>query len=776
MARRFRERLSGLSYRYMLIMGSIIFIFILAAVFFGYTARSNLMQYREETGQRTEFLSKQMVEQVNDRLAIFEKYYIASMDDEEVDWVLQNDFTYADYSRYKSVMDILSTKKMFLDYVDSYTLVLYKTGWVISNKGLMRLTELNDRAKLSEFYRKSRSEGLRHFWNYGEKEEEKATTAVDADERFSVDTSELTLVMRLPFDSINTNALAVIKVNMHTLKSWIDDMIEENETVVITDKNGNIVYSRDDRFNEMAGTLLYEDIQGYKPVKIKGMDTAVVAKCVSETNGWNYFVFTTLEENGVFGAGGFRSWIGPAALLLVVVFMIAVMVYMIYKPVGGLVREVAKTEGEIRGNEFELISGHLSNLMNDRSLLEKMVAGQENKIREMFERRLINEGIKSEDEWDDYFHGLRLPNYPCFATGVLVLDLRKYPDPQSTINEDAICLQIIDSMPDSIRNLMWMPAIYNSCAIVTFFGAENEDLLLEKILKFHDEIQKFTYEHTGYHMLEGISSTCHDHRHFRRAYRESVRALTKQGYEDYTTAGETAGEDETPELRFYTASKPSIKGESYSNDFENDVRVAVKEADKHKAYQLTDRFAEHLATVSHSDISVLYIMRYVNSIVLTGMEAGIPLDEVFTEGIRQAYAELMSEIEPRKVRRKIKKYFIDPIVDKLSEKMQNDSYNVMESIDKLMDKTKGNILLSECADELGVHQTYIWKILKMEKGKSFTEYAEKYKIEEAKKLLLQTNMSVQEIAASLDYANAQNFIRFFSKVTGVTPGKFRKLY
>lgn len=64
----------------------------------------------------------------------------------------------------------------------------------------------------------------------------------------------------------------------------------------------------------------------------------------------------------------------------------------------------------------------------------------------------------------------------------------------------------------------------------------------------------------------------------------------------------------------------------------------------------------------------------------------------------------------------------------------------------------------------------------MEKGKSFSDYLEEYKIEEAKRLLLQTGMTVAEIATELNYTNAQNFIRFFSKSTGVTPGKFRKLY
>ena len=56
------------------------------------------------------------------------------------------------------------------------------------------------------------------------------------------------------------------------------------------------------------------------------------------------------------------------------------------------------------------------------------------------------------------------------------------------------------------------------------------------------------------------------------------------------------------------------------------------------------------------------------------------------------------------------------------------------------------------------------------------DYVEEYKLEEAMRLLLQTDLTVAEIAVRLNYTNAQNFIRFFSKSTGVTPGKFRKLY
>ena len=38
------------------------------------------------------------------------------------------------------------------------------------------------------------------------------------------------------------------------------------------------------------------------------------------------------------------------------------------------------------------------------------------------------------------------------------------------------------------------------------------------------------------------------------------------------------------------------------------------------------------------------------------------------------------------------------------------------------------------------------------------------------------NIPAGYVSEQLNYTNAQNFIRFFSKSTGVTPGKFRKLY
>lgn len=85
---------------------------------------------------------------------------------------------------------------------------------------------------------------------------------------------------------------------------------------------------------------------------------------------------------------------------------------------------------------------------------------------------------------------------------------------------------------------------------------------------------------------------------------------------------------------------------------------------------------------------------------------------------------------------------------------------MMEEIQKKLEESKGNITLTECADALGVHPTYIWKVLKMEKGKSFMDYLEEYKINEAKRLLLQTDKTVAEIARVKLYKCAELYPLF----------------
>ena len=59
-------------------------------------------------------------------------------------------------------------------------------------------------------------------------------------------------------------------------------------------------------------------------------------------------------------------------------------------------------------------------------------------------------------------------------------------------------------------------------------------------------------------------------------------------------------------------------------------------------------------------------------------------------------------------------------------------------------------------------------------GCTFTEYVQKIRIEKAKRMLAETEKSIDEIAWSVGYHDRKQFYAVFTKCCNITPGEFRK--
>lgn len=94
--------------------------------------------------------------------------------------------------------------------------------------------------------------------------------------------------------------------------------------------------------------------------------------------------------------------------------------------------------------------------------------------------------------------------------------------------------------------------------------------------------------------------------------------------------------------------------------------------------------------------------------------------------------------------------------------------------ERLFEKYADDMLLGQFADELGYSTSYLSQQFKNVYGISFTKYRNRIRLEKAKELLLQSDASVTEVAASVGYNDISYFTRIFKQYTKETPRDFRK--
>ncbi len=83
------------------------------------------------------------------------------------------------------------------------------------------------------------------------------------------------------------------------------------------------------------------------------------------------------------------------------------------------------------------------------------------------------------------------------------------------------------------------------------------------------------------------------------------------------------------------------------------------------------------------------------------------------------------------------------------------------------------ITLKELAEYTGFSSFYLSTLIKKETGNSLTDNINAIRLEESKYLLMNTSMSIMEIAQSVGYNYQNHYASLFKKMVGVTPTEFR---
>lgn len=115
-------------------------------------------------------------------------------------------------------------------------------------------------------------------------------------------------------------------------------------------------------------------------------------------------------------------------------------------------------------------------------------------------------------------------------------------------------------------------------------------------------------------------------------------------------------------------------------------------------------------------------------------------------------------------------------IDKLT---QSETFNIKEQTltqikRYIQQNLSRNLTLNEIANSVNYNSSYVSRYFKQMTGQSISQYIVQLRIDQAKKCLMSTNDSIQEIAVKLGVESPQYFSLVFKKYTGFSPRSYRQ--
>lgn len=679
---------------------------------------------------------------------------------------LQVDMTGDEFKIFNTVEDAINNLPTYSLGASEICFANLQKGWAIDNSGIYKLESYVASRYLNEFIKRPESS----FWI----DELAMKTAGIISE--SEDMDCICLVKKWPLFIPNPSYIAILKIPHSKFASLISNNESLGEVMIIGD-NGYVIahpdkeewgkdYNSETYYQKLSGL---PDKQGKFTIGIDNVDYSV-NYLKSGYNGWTYVSITSLADvTKDSKAIGWFTFIACMTVIVVVNLAAFIISDRIYKPVekiykllvGAQERDTYKKQ-----DEFRLIEERINFLMKDNKRMNKQLSVQFSQLKEFFILKLILSGM----DQSTVDSRIRLYGYPDLETPMCVL-VTRIDTFEGTIYSDGdkdLMLFAVNNIAGELLEevIILKPVVVEEyqVTIIKTAGSRFEDIK-EAAFKAAEKLQDVVKKMLNISVSIGISEPIYTYRDIHKGYNESVEALKHQLSLGYKA------------IIFYRDIRELGRlNPVFPDKLEEELLDAVKTCSFEKAKEMLHQFISRVFMVEASRYEYqVSLVRLLTDLVLILKESGESNDIIVKDGI-SVYEKLFA----LKTAEEIEKWFlteiIEPIIMHIENSEKKQYKKIVEGVLNIIhDEYHTELTLEDCASRLNYHPSYIRRILKNEAGIVFSDYLAQYRIDMAKRWLLETNMKISEIADRLKYKNSENFIRFFKKITGVTPGKYRKI-
>ncbi len=581
-----------------------------------------------------------------------------------------------------------------------------------------------------------------------------------------------------PLTPYTTKLRGSIAINVYenSLCEYINsNTSNSNDNISIINMNGDIISHVDKSMLSLnisdkpyiSEILKSTKDEGYLIQKVDGKN-CLISYLKTGLNNWIYVGVFSLDTlyNKINSMRLTIIYVSLALLILGIVLSYIIS-RKIYNPVKKLAQQIKNIKDIDFGNENEvtILSKTFDSMIKEEDKLFRTIERSKKNLRENYILSLLRGIPESDNGYDDHLELFPYKNFIC-------------------------CIITIDKYKDFVQNFSYENQYYLKTAILNLsveilgkqFACEGIVMDGNKIViiinSYDNNISKEYPSLTEYfHTIQKESSiviettiticlgNMYDNiQNIRNSYHEAQTLLDHKfilGYEKV--------------LFYWQHSSISSSKYFYPFTIEKQIMNNVDVGSKEALLASVNDFINEIK--DNKDLSYDNIMLILNQLLGSTIEyllnLNISVSKVFGNDFN-IYSKL-AEIETLDETGLFLAEIFLQIIEYCEKVKVDDTSHISKIMDYIHKNYKQDIAINTLADYVGLSYSHVRKIFNDATGENIVNYINNMRIEEAQRLLRQTNMSINDIALSLGYNNKQSFNRFFKKYVSINPGEYRNI-
>ncbi|WP_413406608.1 helix-turn-helix domain-containing protein [Paenibacillus amylolyticus] len=569
--------------------------------------------------------------------------------------------------------------------------------------------------------------------------------------------------MPLPFGSQGT---LVINIKMSSIEQSVDSMVNgQLSFLTITDRDGKVVYNA------------HSDQEG-------SIDGQELNRLALERLGWT--ISSGIKAGNLFGWVSVISYVWVIIAIVTVICAIVYIVYITrrnYKPIQIIMNRIeshqirAFEHSGARTDEMKMIDGVLENLINHMMDYDKK--SRENVLMQrskLFNALLHGEHMENAAEQLKELSPLN-DVHDSSRFVVVVGEINRYEkgfqERYTRGEQNTLKFALMNVLQELSRNTgvqCWTEWISVDRIAILFVFKEQNDNNLDmsgQIRVVAEECKSWVEQNLRISLSFGIGPIAQGIGTIRDSYAAAEAVMQRKLLMNGDVGQADCGETQHPLLDTYTYLQMIA-------DFVKRFRMSSGQW-REQLEEIFTAFEQN--KLPDDEIrSLIQAMLQMLSREVAMMSEGLQ-EELSEENINR----WLSAVEEAETLTDVKSLLFDGLTDlfrtyvavtetKSYKAMVNEMKNYIEEQFANPDLSLKH--LSDRFQITGKHASYLFKT---EFNMKFVDFVTELRMKETEQLLLNTDYSLQDIALKVGYANGITLGRVFKRVTGITPGDYRRL-